>query len=399
MRNFWCRTCSSSNDIPEELIGVRFAEEDVVEYSKTGNWDDGVKATNLRGMARKTLPRTIADKFYQHVRSVDEKVYSWDIRGPRIYDQLQNADIVALHEYDCHDVTADYRGTCESFSEAMSKDWDGAFLKDPLLDRDPPSGGAIFWKRNAFETISNIGGIETVDCNETGFEGAVVNIDLEERHHPIGGDGTTIKQTQPILMRAADRRNGAFVKLRHLSSGRIVVVCSAHLMTTSRDSAKQTHYPGEVRAGELVALKQLVENELSKDDGEEKYAVVLMGDFNVNAKDAIQIFSGNIPNNDSTRAPLSLDTGFDVNTKTFQWGDNILSDTFEDVHQWGKNVKERGVCTSKNAVRTEWIDYIMHNNDVIKPVQLSDCSTPSEAIPSDIHPSDHIPVHATFQFI
>jgi len=108
MRNFWCRMCSSSNDIPEELIGVRFAEEDVVEYSKTRNWEDRVKAPNLLGMVQKTLLRTIADKFYQHVCLVDEKVYSWEICGPRIYDQLQNADIVALHKYDCHDVKADY---------------------------------------------------------------------------------------------------------------------------------------------------------------------------------------------------------------------------------------------------------------------------------------------------
>ena len=73
---------------------------------------------------------------------------------------------------------------------------------------------------------------------------------MREAWHPLGGadDG-------PTPMALSDRRNAALVRLTHRASGAIVWVCAAHLMTTSRDGARTNRYPGEVRAGEFVALR------------------------------------------------------------------------------------------------------------------------------------------------
>jgi endonuclease/exonuclease/phosphatase family metal-dependent hydrolase len=400
MRSFWgVSKCSSSKDLPKELGGLTFVEEDCVSYyNDSGDNASPIRATTLRGMAKKALPQSVFEDLFQEVSSLEEGTFAWHVRGPRIFAAAtrqgeQEPDILALQEYDCHDVVADYRAAdcSETFAQAMAASgYDGVFFKDPLIGRDPPSGLGVFWKKDKFETISGVTGIETLECNTESFQGAVYNMDLEEQWHSTKSPDSP----DPTLMDAADRRNGAWCRLRHKSSGRVVAICAAHLMTTSRDSPKTNRFPGQVRAGEISSLKALAESRIQLDD-----ALLLLGDFNTNARVAKNIFSGDISASDSNKI-VRLDTGFDIDSGQFLWGgSHALSDSFSDVHKWGEGVGVQGNCTSRNAVRIEWIDYIFHDHDRLRPVSLSDCTTPPSLIPNEKHPSDHLPLFAKYEFI
>eukprot|EP00980_Cylindrotheca_fusiformis_P001633 scaffold368_cov125-Cylindrotheca_fusiformis.AAC.11 len=395
MRSFWgAPSCQSPHDIPEELNGLTWVREDVVAYTADDGSQSKQEATTLRGVSKLTLPKEVFQDFFDEIVSKEQGIYSWSVRGPRIFDKIscEKPDIISIQEYDCHDVVADYRGPghFESFSSAMAAiGYSGVLLKDPLLGRYPPSGIGVFWKETAFETVAGISGMESLDCNTNGFGGSIVNADLEERWHP-NNDKSSGKSE---LMKAADRRNGAICRLRHKESGNIVSLCTAHLMTTSRDGAKTNKFPGEVRASELVALRNLVESNAKEDD-----AVILVGDLNTDAKDAKYIFSGQLQAHDS-ETNLEFHTGFHVHTESFEWDTHFLKDAFADVHRWGDAVGEDKYCTSRNANRVEWIDYMFYDSYQLENFYLSDCKTPSSLIPDTQDPSDHLPLVAKFRFM
>jgi endonuclease/exonuclease/phosphatase family metal-dependent hydrolase len=446
MRQFWGTPhCHGPHDIPRDLTGLEWVEDNVVRYpastasvAETTAGGGSLQATTLQGMAHKLLPPALAHDFFQEVSSSEEQIYAWPVRGPRIFatatqfqiantvtkggDELRqhldgttntalstlSPDIVALQEYDCHEVVADYRspGCSETFADAMAQvGYDGVFFKDPLPGRDPPSGLGVFWKREIFEpatgsgpttpsasTSRKFGVMTTLECNTEALEGDVYNVDLQEHWHSI----KDTPNQDATLMNAADRRNAALCRLRHKSTGRAVTICAAHLMTTSRDCAKTNRFPGQVRAGEIATLKALVEERTDLDD-----AVLVVGDFNTDAKVAPLLFSGAIKSSRSDantdEKTLQLDTGFDEGN--FLWGPHALEDAFRSVHHWGETVGEGQFCTSRNAERIEWIDYQFFDPRKLRPSYVSLCKTPPSAIPNHEHPSDHLPLFATFEFV
>jgi len=396
MRRFWgAPSCQAARDVPKELSGLKWIDEDVVSYTTTQNSTTTEHAaTTMRGICKKTLPEDLFESFFNEVLSKEEGVYTWGTRGPRIFETIlrNEPDIIAIQEYDCHDAQAEYRkpGVIESFSDAMAAvGYSGVFLKDPLLGRDPPSGMGVFWMDNVFETLEGISGMESLDCGEKGFDSSVFNVDLEETWHPVK---STNKEA--VMMKPSDRRNGAVCRLKHKQSGRKFALCTAHLMTKSRDGIKTNRFPGEVRACELAALKRLVESTVQADE-----AVVLTGDFNTDAKEALEVFAASFRSSDSGEPPCEFETGFDTDSKKFRWDSHVLHDSFAGVHQWGKGVGEEKHCTSRNANRIEWIDYIFHDDKQLEPVKLEECNTPSALIPDEQNPSDHLPLTAKFRFI
>ena len=422
MRSFWGHPTSltSQDDIPKELQhGLTWIDEDTVSYdtksTTTSSSDDSKNsqttektttvAKTLRGISKQCLPEDVFHEFFNEVSSKEQNIYSWhQVRGSRIFSTIRNLnpDILSIQEYDCHDVVAKYSEDDKaeiSFSQAMSSiGYSGVFLKDPLLNRDPPSGIGVFWLNDTFEAVgandgTKLSGMITLNCNSQGLNGSIHNVDLQERWHT-----NTNKNDVPQLMKAADRRNGVLCRLKHKGSGRTVALCTAHLMTTSRDSAKTNKFPGEVRAGELVQLRELVEAHVEPDD-----ALVFVGDFNTDAMVANEIFAGNILSNcvgDGGNPELCrFETGFEVESRSFVWNSHILQDAFEDIHQWGQGVGEGKYCTSRNANRIEWIDYLFYDKDRLHPLFLSDCQTPSNMIPDETHPSDHLPLFSKFRFV
>lgn len=391
MRSFWgAPKCQSTADIPPELNGLAWVGEDIVSYTTADN-DQTQQAATLRGISRRNLPNDIFQDFVHEIISKEQSIYSWTVRGPRIFDTVtrEKPGIISIQEYDCHDTVADYRATggSESFTEAMAfAGYSGVLLKDPLVGRDPPSGLGIFWLDRSFETVAGTKGMERIECNAQGFGGSVINADLAERWHPKVSDDDKSETMKP-----ADRRNGAVCRLRHKGTGQVVALCAAHLMTTSRDGTKTNRFPGEVRAGELAALRRLVENNVEEDD-----ALVLAGDFNTDAKDAKQIFSGRIRDPEAGEM-REFETGFE--SESFVWGPHKIQDAFANVHEWGEGVGANKYCTSRNANRVEWIDYLFYDSNQLQILYLSDCLTPSNLIPDEKNPSDHVPLMAKFQFV
>eukprot|EP00547_Thalassionema_nitzschioides_P004798 CAMPEP_0194217500 /NCGR_PEP_ID=MMETSP0156-20130528/21414_1 /TAXON_ID=33649 /ORGANISM="Thalassionema nitzschioides, Strain L26-B" /LENGTH=370 /DNA_ID=CAMNT_0038946563 /DNA_START=275 /DNA_END=1384 /DNA_ORIENTATION=+ len=370
MRGFWgVPSCDSPADIPKELSRISWCGEDRVSYTLKGDEgeEEKIVATTLKGIARQSLPNNVFEEFFEEVISAEKEIYSWPVRGPRIFQQLTNMqqggnrivpDIIALSEYDCHTVNADYRqlGKSETFADAMAATgYDGIFFKDPLLGREPPSGLGLFWNKDVFSTVSGLGGIKDIECNKNAFRGDASNRDLNEKWHPIKKlKDDDSNYSQPKLMKASDRRNAGLVRLLHKPTGRTLAVCTTHLMTTSRDNSKTNKYPGEVRAGELVEICQIISEKAGANDG-----IILMGDFNTDARLCKKIFGGKIPkivqSDDGGPGILEFDTGFDTETNSFSLGNSRqLVDSFSEIHQWGDGVGEGKHCTSRNAERIEW---------------------------------------------
>lgn len=392
MRSFWgTPSCTSPQDIPKDLHGLTWVREDVVAYATDDATSSTQEATTLRGISKQNLPNEVFQEFFDEINSKEQGIYAWKVRGPRIFAKITSGkpEIISMQEYDCHDAIADYRnsGSPESFAEAMkSVGYDGVFLKDPLVGRDPPSGIGLFWDNASFETVAGISGMESLDCNSNGFGGSIHNVDLEERWHPRNSP-----HEESQLMKASDRRNGAVCRLRHKTTGRVVSLCTAHLMTTSRDGAKTNMFPGEVRAGELAVLRRLVESQIKPGD-----ALVMVGDFNTNAKDAKTVFSGQIQALKNEKV-LEFKTGFNASIESFEWDSHILKDAFAAFHRWGEGVGESEYCTSRNSNRVEWIDYVFYDCNKLESLRLSDCHTPPNLIPDAQNPSDHLPLVAKFR--
>lgn len=422
MRQFWsARRCASQADVPASLKGVLFENEDHVSYlDKAGQ---RVTATTMRGLLRSNLPEELGIELFDHIMSLEETVYSWRTRGPRLFAEITHSrtfravdscdavdeylpDVVMLQEYDAHLASADYRGEGveESFPSAMAAlGYSGALFKDPLHGRTPPSGLGIFWRSDAFEPCGDASVMrlmQGLECGEN-VSGLVANVDMMERWHLKKGDAY-VEESE--LMPDADRRNLALLRLRHRETGRSLCIAATHLMTTSRDSANTNAFPGEVRAGEIATVRAEVQRFASPGE-----ALLLVGDFNTDAQDR-HIFAGQLQN--ATGQSLEIATNFEAGEDgcKLHWqakgahGETrgmCLREAFEPMHRWGAGVgpaSEGGHCTSINGERVEWIDYMWYSEQALALRHRCDLSTPAQALPNAEQGSDHLPIAAVFEF-
>lgn len=425
-----------------EIPNVAVKGEDAVSYrSENGRV---VVARTLRGALR-TDPAladapssssfsSLADEVFEDVVSSEERVFDWvGARGPRVFRATTRtrADVIALQEYDVHSARARYREDEKerTFADAMaSEGYAGVFFTDPLLDRDPPSGLAVYWRHDRFvlcdargRTVSSSSNDDDVTrcvvlpCGESlggdDDSPAAVNVDLEERWTRRPGEA-------PERMPDADRRNVAVVRLRERAPPhRALHVINAHLMTTSRDRAATNAYPGEVRAGELATIQNVVRTRAASVDGAPP-TVVFLGDLNTEPTER-SVFAGVVPlssNRADVDAPSTrtLDTGLAANDDdddadapplAFRWTDArgapcVLRNAFADEQRKGTG------CTSRNADRCSWIDYVWYTakdddddddgSSSLSIEWLSDTTPPANRIPNETHGSDHLPVAVGF---
>ena len=533
MRSFWgTRQCKSSKDIPYPLSShLRFEKEDCISYeteiyvpidpamreidgtSENRKEKKRVMALTLRGVLFAEPAFTVSSgpsstslalQLFEEIVSLEENVFDWSVRGPRIFQSLlfpppplslpmftstdckekyPLPDIVALQEYDIHSSKACYRQQDvlsqtheETFSEAMRREgYSGIFFSDPLLTRKPPSGIAIYFKHDRFElcdafgfpltfqelsnnldenhfietckavncheqdipwtislscgkTIDHLNSKSHTDTNPTTTGPAAVNIDMMERWTPFRRIQRTYnsENEELQLLKLSSRRNAGFIRLRERHEpNRILHVLTVHLMTTSRDGPKSNKYPGEIRARELEVLKDLVKHHVidstvapssipcaqpirtnNKDEvtSTMKPVCVLLGDFNT-APDELDVFSGKIKpcasHNNPSSAPRIISTGFCKDDVSFKWADVHgnevkLVDAFAKVHE-NKKVKH---CTSRNADRSSWIDYIYHTEDTLRVAKdgLSDTRVPETNIPNETYGSDHLGLTVGFEW-
>lgn len=434
MRGLWsARSCKDDSDIPPQLRkSLKVLGEDSLAYTDSSGKECHVET--LRGLLRRLLPGDdLGCRLFEHLIELQEEVFDWTVRGPRLFREITRArelkrhpnaevppslpappDVFALMEYDAHYVLAGYRSPekQETFEDAMrAAGYSSILFHDPFQDRPSPSGIGIFWS-SSFELASGsdesqdgklpvdpASGRSFLRCGATYSGGAAQNFDFCEKWHRLGGHGEE-------TMTVADRRNLAVVKLRQKSSGQILWVAACHLMTTSRDCAKTNAFPGEVRASELAAAKRILSQMISANE-----AVLLLGDFNTDANDFVRVNSGqltSVVNSDT----LSIDTGLVEELSggerqlLLRWPlaggcDLHLREVFETYHRWGLGVGPRasgGHCTSLNAQRVEWIDFVWHSQELLRPLAVSDTTSLAEPIPDRTQGSDHIPVAVRFDW-
>ena len=182
MRSFWgIKKCNSPSDIPTSLApNIRFEKQDCISYVQknqvNSKEEERIIAFTLRGTlfsepafilthssVIKDESKTLAFELFQNIMSLEENVYQWHVRGPRLFKSLlfpSPPDIIALQEYDIHRAEACYdkcndpnpKNHTTTFEKAMrNKGYSGIFFSDPLQSRHPPSGIAIYFKHDKYE--------------------------------------------------------------------------------------------------------------------------------------------------------------------------------------------------------------------------------------------------------
>lgn len=393
MRALWSSALESAADIPASLTRVEYVAPDVVLVPLPGSGEPS-EAMTMRGLLRKHVPKS-ANVVYASLMEA-ERFRRWQHRGPLIYNTIlsQNPDIVVLTEYDVHGSRAAYRGQGaeETFAEAMlAAGFSGVFFCG--LEKRSLSGIGMWWRSAAF-TCSAVecggGNAPTVFCDEP-VSDELGNYDMHEHCHKRLADGTY--SASPEEMDIAERRHVCLARLRHVPSGRALLLVGAHLMTDTRDCAKTNRYPGEVRAGEIAAIRRRVLLSLLPFDD-----VVLTGDFNTHL----------VPDHAETHVllgqagPAVIDTGIIAEGIDYvaRWGPLELREAFAPTHRWGAAVGsgDDGVCTSFSAGRCTWIDLMWHSAG-LAVVQTCGYRTPSAHIPDETHGSDHLPISAVLRFV
>lgn len=448
MRGMWsAKRCEDENDLPPVLrTSLRVISSDTILYKDSGGSDQ--VAETLRGVLRRLLgPSDLGLRLFRHIVELEEEVFGWPVRGPRIFQEVlknrelpahlvakgepcetlritASPDVFALMENDAQYSQACYRSSDlqESLEAAFfSQGYTSLLFHDPFVDKPVPSGIGIFWRAAVFELAtegdpsgpvqplgSSRGERTYLKCGETYGGGAARNIDFFEQWHPRKGNGKEA-ETTCCTMPVEDRRHLAVVRLRHKVTGNIVFVAACHLMTTSRDSASSNDFPGEVRSFELAAAGRALQEIVPPDQ-----ALVMLGDFNTDAREFVSIHGS--PLRSVNGRSLQADTGLEVSSKDggeqqlqLRWPrvgregpDLLLAEAFEPIHRWGKAVGSRadgGHCTSLNGERVEWIDYIWYSKSQLMPLAVSDTLSPARPIPDKEQGSDHVPVAVSFAFV
>lgn len=411
MRVVWCETIDSAKDV--HLSGLHFQAPDVVSY--TGPDNSTQTAMTMRGVLREKLGAELGNQVFAHIHSIDNDLYDWHTRSAKLestafhsQNGIGSPDIVALQEYDFHfhaytpNAISHPLGSFALMGRISGYGWVW-FLKPQGL-----SGNILFYDRKRFQVCRGekcaLNPETILKCGESSVpSGLAYNYDMMEHWHPINRDGSYANDSK--LMNRGDRRSVGIVRLQEIDTNRRLLVVVTHLMTESRDKAGKNAYPGEVRASELATIRSKVQDLVKPDE-----AVIFMGDMNTDAKDVASVFSGDIQHvSDGTRKQFNTDlkregeTGWFLNWKApGRRRQNIeLREASSPTHRWGAGVGLNENCTSRNAKRVEWLDYIWYQANRLKVVEMDTkmLRTPNTSIPNVEQASDHLPVRGVFEFV
>lgn len=425
MRALWAtERLASADDVPADINRARFHAPWQVAY--TGRSGEEVVATTMAGMLRTIIgDEGLAEELFEHIMDAERRVFSWRLRGPRIYQRIMRhhdgglgwPSVIVLQEYDAHTVTAPYRegGGEETFCEAMRA---AAYHGTLFCGASGASGSALFWRADdwalaetratdapdkAAATVVAGDAAASTLWPDASHGDCLMNVAMHDHWHRLDDADAGL-----TAMRESDWQSFGMARLRHRRSGRIVWFIAAHLMTTSRDGPSKTRYPGEVRARELATIRDRVQRSVLPGE-----AVCLAGDFNTRPYER-HVFTGRVPAAGGAAGvsgdEVVVETGFllphEGGPAAFDWtrsdgsaGGAVLRDLYEDVHGWpstkeGSPADASGLtyATSVNGVRRDWIDYVWATPESLAAEARAPTLPGTEPLPTETEPSDHIPL-------
>lgn len=227
----------------------------------------------------------------------------------------------------------------EEFRQVLAPTHASAFTKRPRARSS--DGSSLFWRRDRFEAI-----------------GAPINVTFED-WEPRQAE---VHHEDRVMLAVA---------LRDRLDGRVSVVASVHLMRNPEDVGKDP-----MRMLEVSQMMQALSCFVA-DVG--AAGLIVMGDFNA--------------------VPESW-------THTFMlhgWQD--CADSAKgmrgafDAIKWGSPDACTPVCTTKTLARCMWVDYIFYSGRTLElhgQPHIDPC--PKGPMPDEQHPSDHLPLRASFRF-
>jgi len=157
------------------------------------------------------------------------------------------------------------------------------------------------------------------------------------------------------------------VALEDTQTNRVLVAASVHLMRNPEDTGKDPMRMLEV-SQMMGALSCMVAQTGAS-------GLVIMGDFNAVPQSFTHLF---------------MLHGW----QECAGSGKKMQGAFDDV-KWD----DEHSCTTRTMARSMWIDYIFYSSATLELAgapHVEPC--PSQAIPDDVHPSDHLPLQAALRF-
>mmetsp|Transcript_113997 Transcript_113997/g.322432 ORF Transcript_113997/g.322432 Transcript_113997/m.322432 type:complete len:379 (-) Transcript_113997:141-1277(-) len=266
--------------------------------------------------------------------SRSEWPFQWTYRGPRLLNIVKTFDADLLSLVEMD--------RFEEFQSALNATHEGEFLKRPR--KQSLDGSSIFWRRGRFELVS--------DPLHVTFE------DREPRQ------GEAYREDRVMLA----------VALRDKLTDNVFVVASAHLMRNPEDTGKD--------AMRILEASQMMRSLSCLFNAVGASGLIIMGDFNAVPESWTHLFFLH-----GWQDCPELDKGMRDAFDQVEWG----CPGCHDAHPL--------VCTTRTIARAMWVDYIFYSSRTLElngEPQVESC--PEGPIPDDVHPSDHLPVRASFYF-
>jgi len=366
-----------------------------------------VTLRTLRGVLHDEVGEADGDVVYDHITKVEEELFSWSHRGPRIFQKLHisNCDIAIIEEYDVHfgprasfsstnncnqcnptpeealdTKTVDSLPDAEktTFFEAMSAHGYDGRLFDGYLKQG--EGIGIFWKRDTFSPKEDEkrdvpeGECEVAPAPERADESIVP---ITEYRPSISNVGFAVKDaTTGDFLPDRLRRHLALIRLIHRESGKELQVVGCHLTPTSRDTSD-----GHIRSQELRQALDIVSRHQAD------VPTIFAGDFNINMR---------LKAEEHILKRVEAYEAFD-DKRIFRLpgpeSDFILQDVYGDIDD------RQELSTSFSRTRNETIDYIFYSPSTLEVTWRGELICLTESMPNEIEPSDHIALEAEFKFL
>eukprot|EP01006_Ploeotia_vitrea_P054243 TRINITY_DN67866_c2_g2_i4.p1 TRINITY_DN67866_c2_g2~~TRINITY_DN67866_c2_g2_i4.p1 ORF type:complete len:360 (+),score=21.53 TRINITY_DN67866_c2_g2_i4:33-1082(+) len=235
--------------IPPEMDQTEIAGEHSIAYyvpdkDKPEEKGKRVVATTMAGLLASELPK-LGPELFAHIMSVENTVYNWQIREPRIMKRSLDSgcSVIMLEEYDQH---------ASMYPQFKQAGFEGVFYSGASGE----SGQGFFWKTDEWETFEPLP--SSTLCYDETVGTTFFNPELREN------------------MPALDRRTFGLAKLKHKATGTPVWFGTVHLMTKSREQNKT-----DVRTGETKYIREILEKHVG--DG----LLVLAGDFNTTPHESV----------------------------------------------------------------------------------------------------------------
>jgi len=261
--------------------------------------------------------------------------FEWQRRETNILETVQGLRADILSLVEL-DVFDTVRASLEGYGSA--------FVKRPR--RWSADGSGLFWRQARFAQVSPPLELAFVDPALDGVSSSLDRV--------------------MVAVALRDLQDGRADPTNKYEGGRVLVAASMHLMRNPEDDDKDPR--------RMLQVSQMMNELVVFVAEQDAVGLVLLGDFNALPNSWTHVF---------------MEQGW----LECPQSNKMMLDAFDGFRQ-----QNAGACTQRTNIRNMWIDYAFFSSATLELVDAEVAACPVGPIPDATHPSDHLPVKATFRF-